>query len=318
IGWDGYVFNPATGDYLVRHRTYRPTLGRWGERDPAGYMDSASLVLYALARPVSLWDPFGLAVRTPEIGTFRSDLQMCLRALCPSATVDGSGNITVPPAGDDLYTPPKGPTRTPPCNSDCGAVNCDSPPGCEILRQLIAKSALAIRNWEHFPKDRLNDRMPTDFYEPGTPGTETDFYGNKLTRPIPAVGQSVWWKRQGFSEGGCRLSKCEVLWHELVHAWRDANGLLNTLPGGQQSHSVRSAAEAWEEIQTISYLNDTLNPWYNCCVVGRDDSKRVGGCWSWRDPRGHGYVSKAIRAGHIRDDEVPKRPQPARKRQGTE
>ncbi|MBX3356720.1 MAG: hypothetical protein KF724_13580 [Phycisphaeraceae bacterium] len=36
IGWDGYVFNPATGDYLVRHRTYRPTLGRWVERDPVG------------------------------------------------------------------------------------------------------------------------------------------------------------------------------------------------------------------------------------------------------------------------------------------
>jgi len=36
IGWDGYVFNPETGEYTVRHRQYNTELGRWLERDPAG------------------------------------------------------------------------------------------------------------------------------------------------------------------------------------------------------------------------------------------------------------------------------------------
>ncbi|MBX3356722.1 MAG: hypothetical protein KF724_13590 [Phycisphaeraceae bacterium] len=61
IGWDGYVFNPATGDYLVRHRTYIPTLGRWGERDPAGYVDGASLYQYVGSRPSNGLDATGLA-----------------------------------------------------------------------------------------------------------------------------------------------------------------------------------------------------------------------------------------------------------------
>ncbi|MBX3356719.1 MAG: hypothetical protein KF724_13575 [Phycisphaeraceae bacterium] len=60
IGWDGYVFNPATGDYLVRHRTYMPMLGRWAERDPAGYVDSSSLVQYCNSKPITAIDPEGL------------------------------------------------------------------------------------------------------------------------------------------------------------------------------------------------------------------------------------------------------------------
>jgi len=60
IGWDGYVFNPATGDYLVRHRTYMPTLGRWGERDPMGYAHARSLYEYVDSAPVDISDPSGL------------------------------------------------------------------------------------------------------------------------------------------------------------------------------------------------------------------------------------------------------------------
>ncbi len=53
IGWDGCVFNAATGDYLVRHRTYRPPLGRWGERDPLMYLSG----LNTYEDPE--WDPLG-------------------------------------------------------------------------------------------------------------------------------------------------------------------------------------------------------------------------------------------------------------------
>jgi len=63
IGWDGYVFNPATGDYIVRWRTYIPALGNWMNRDPLGYVDGPSLYLYASDSPLQFLDPFGLAAK---------------------------------------------------------------------------------------------------------------------------------------------------------------------------------------------------------------------------------------------------------------
>jgi len=61
IGWDGYVFNPATGDYLARVRTYDPVLGRWLERDPAGYIDGLSMYWAFRSSPLGFFDPSGLA-----------------------------------------------------------------------------------------------------------------------------------------------------------------------------------------------------------------------------------------------------------------
>ena len=60
IGWDGYIFNAATADYLVRRRTYLPPLGRWGERDPIGYISARSLYGYCCSRPSWCVDPSGL------------------------------------------------------------------------------------------------------------------------------------------------------------------------------------------------------------------------------------------------------------------
>ena len=57
IGWDGYVFNAATGDYLVRHRTYLPPLGRWGERDPI--RARVNLLEAMDGAPLSRVDPSG-------------------------------------------------------------------------------------------------------------------------------------------------------------------------------------------------------------------------------------------------------------------
>jgi RHS repeat-associated protein len=59
IGYAGYVFNPEREDYSVRFRVYTPELGRWRQRDPAGYIDGI-LQLYGRASPVMFIDPFGL------------------------------------------------------------------------------------------------------------------------------------------------------------------------------------------------------------------------------------------------------------------
>jgi RHS repeat-associated protein len=45
----------------VRHRYLHPTLGRWLSRDPAGFQDTLSLYLYALANPADLLDAYGLS-----------------------------------------------------------------------------------------------------------------------------------------------------------------------------------------------------------------------------------------------------------------
>jgi hypothetical protein len=41
---------------------YSPTLGRWAQTDPEGYVDSENLYLYVASNPVNHVDPFGLRV----------------------------------------------------------------------------------------------------------------------------------------------------------------------------------------------------------------------------------------------------------------
>jgi RHS repeat-associated protein len=67
----GYRFDSETGLYHVRHRMYHPTLGRWIQRDPAGYEDGLSLYLYAGSNPALHRDPQGLT-RT-HLGAKRRD-----------------------------------------------------------------------------------------------------------------------------------------------------------------------------------------------------------------------------------------------------
>jgi RHS repeat-associated protein len=60
IGYCGYIFNEDSGLYTVRFRTYSPTLGRWLERDPAGYVDGMGLYEYVRGGPIAAVDPWGL------------------------------------------------------------------------------------------------------------------------------------------------------------------------------------------------------------------------------------------------------------------
>ncbi|MBM4144492.1 MAG: RHS repeat-associated core domain-containing protein [Lentisphaerae bacterium] len=56
----GYILDAESGLYAVRRRVYHPTLGRWLQRDPAGYADGANLYAYCSADPATLTDPLGL------------------------------------------------------------------------------------------------------------------------------------------------------------------------------------------------------------------------------------------------------------------
>ncbi|MFO0962133.1 MAG: glycohydrolase toxin TNT-related protein [Phycisphaerales bacterium] len=61
VGWCGYRFNAGPDLLTVRFRHYDPAPGvaRWLERDPAGYMDGASLYGYLAQRPTVGTDPSG-------------------------------------------------------------------------------------------------------------------------------------------------------------------------------------------------------------------------------------------------------------------
>ncbi|MBX3356723.1 MAG: hypothetical protein KF724_13595 [Phycisphaeraceae bacterium] len=97
IGWDGYVFNPATGDYLVRHRTYIPPLGRWAERDPSGYVDGFNLEEFGRSNPLARSDPRGLQSSAPggqSIDTGPCN-DTCKRAYDPKIDPQGYANCMV-------------------------------------------------------------------------------------------------------------------------------------------------------------------------------------------------------------------------------
>ncbi|HYD00989.1 MAG TPA: RHS repeat-associated core domain-containing protein [Phycisphaerales bacterium] len=59
-GFCGYAWQPGSAVYLVRHRVYDPQLGRWLQRDPAGYVDGMSLYQYGRGGPGNGSDPSGL------------------------------------------------------------------------------------------------------------------------------------------------------------------------------------------------------------------------------------------------------------------
>jgi RHS repeat-associated protein len=55
----GHRLDPESGLYITLHRHYHPTLGRWMQRDPLGYVAGMSLYIYAGNRPAVALDPQG-------------------------------------------------------------------------------------------------------------------------------------------------------------------------------------------------------------------------------------------------------------------
>jgi len=63
VGYAGYRFEPTSSLYHVRFRWYDTGLGRWMERDPAGYLDGMSAYEYVKSAPSLSNDSFGLCSR---------------------------------------------------------------------------------------------------------------------------------------------------------------------------------------------------------------------------------------------------------------
>ncbi len=58
--YQGMTLDPVTGLYYARNRNYSPTLGRWINQDPAGYINGANTYQFVMGNPVNRVDPWGL------------------------------------------------------------------------------------------------------------------------------------------------------------------------------------------------------------------------------------------------------------------
>ena len=80
IGYAGMMWFES-GRYLARHRWHDPELGRWGRRDPLGYVDGLNVLIYCPPSPVLHTDPYGLDA--PGCDTVPGGVQtLCVLACC--------------------------------------------------------------------------------------------------------------------------------------------------------------------------------------------------------------------------------------------
>ncbi|MCP3905066.1 MAG: hypothetical protein GY715_15690, partial [Planctomycetes bacterium] len=125
IGWDGYVYNAATDDCVVRHRWYNTGLGRWLERDPVvdaratgptwpptpqATMSAEYRNLYRYARnsPATRVDPSGLkcCIRVRCHPVYEYTVKLGYH--CGLVVCDDSGCFSYDGSGGSIHSPGTG------------------------------------------------------------------------------------------------------------------------------------------------------------------------------------------------------------------
>ncbi len=66
-GYTGRRWDGEADLWYYRARSYSPSLGRFLQRDPAGYVDGMNLYAYVANNPLRYLDPMGLKIRGPQI-----------------------------------------------------------------------------------------------------------------------------------------------------------------------------------------------------------------------------------------------------------
>jgi RHS repeat-associated protein len=103
----GYRLDAETGMYDVRNRqTLHPTLGAWGQRDFAGYVEGANLYQYVSSRPTSATDPTGLRQWPWGAGELRIDQNCKQSALSDLQYIGEDDGIKSPAPWNDAFPAP--------------------------------------------------------------------------------------------------------------------------------------------------------------------------------------------------------------------
>jgi len=263
VGYDGYVFNPENTLYTVRHRHYDAGLGRWLERDPAGYIAGVNLYNYCSDVPIGQYDPSGLEPEKSTVNNLPYEIsnsnKKCIETLlealqqaCPQAKlvtsdgqspwsmatnrntgnsykkwVDKPGEGHIDASGDDA--------------KDCEA-DCKNPPGCKLLQTIgnNTKFPVTLADPERKRKDGTTWYASAEYNRNNNKG-EINWNCEKRLKVTGVDGK----KREA--------EPWEVLWHELYHAYHDVQGIRDEHGAG------------WEEVRAIDGENEIIK-WRNKCT----------------------------------------------------
>ena len=132
VGYCGYRFAPVTETYLARNRWYEPTLGRWIERDPAGYVDGINLYEYVRSAAVNGTDARGLI--TDEMLELRNPRHVReIREMYNSTTSSSDHCLTNCQIGCPTMRSPEQVACVNRCKALCGCPNTTCAPKGEVV-----------------------------------------------------------------------------------------------------------------------------------------------------------------------------------------
>jgi hypothetical protein len=237
---------------------YNPEVGRFMQRDPIGYVNGSSLYQYVQSNPLIYLDPSGLKLVVEGGARTRERVEGALQQLCPSATVNDDGSVTVPdfdPDGCD--------------KKDFDGSDCGESPGCDMLRDLDSSPT-------RYPVQSGNKGgFKWGWNTPHGPVFYVIRVNTDKTEDIYRInddGDRVY-DREG--------EPWEVLWHELTHAHRHSKG---EHPFDETSkRNPGSDALKKEEVDAINKMNE-LRDWWQQCGGGQNGQPNNIGP---RDPNGH-------------------------------
>jgi hypothetical protein len=237
---------------------YSPELGRWRQRDPAGYVDSSNLAKYVRSSPVCFVDPSGLKLTVNGTRNQRKQVQESIQQLCPGATVEDDGSVTVPE-----FDPASCAGKKDENGNDCG-----ESPGCGMLRDLNDSP-------NSYP---VKTGGVAGFYWDWSTGTVLYLirYSPTRTKQIHKIDDRG---RRVFDRDA---QPWEVFWHELTHAHRHSTGEHPFDENALPYRNPTDAELAKEEVDTINKMNE-LRKWWQHCGPGSDGPNNI----SPRDPNGH-------------------------------
>jgi RHS repeat-associated protein len=122
FAYTGLRLDPETnGLYYARARTYSPSIGRFLQPDPAGYLGGNNFYIYGANDPLNLTDPLGLAADSPEPtasaaggGGLQPPNSIVAAAAAGGAGGNGDGGDGNGPRKGFIFWPPDGggPTRS--------------------------------------------------------------------------------------------------------------------------------------------------------------------------------------------------------------